>query len=292
MEDCLKIVVTMPVRNEDWVLGLSLRAVLMWADEVVILDHASTDQTPDIIREVSAENPGRVIAFREDSPVWEEMAHRQKLLDAARQRGASHIAIVDADEVLSGNLLPYIHDYFEETGPHHLLQFPWLCCWRGISDFRNGDASPWSRAMVTTGFKDSPELHWKARDGYDFHHRHPMGRQMGPYAPVVRPEGGLMHLQFAGWNRLRAKQALYQMTEVLRWPERKPASELAAMYGQAVDESGLQTQPVPAEWWAPYASLLPLLKVNADSWQELRCRELVQQHGAQRFDGLNLFGVV
>jgi hypothetical protein len=287
----MNIAVTLPVRNEGWVLGLTARAMLMWADTLVILDHASIDNTPDIIREVAAENPGRVVAIRENDPTWFEMSHRQRLLDAARANGATHIAMVDADEVISGNILPYMRDYFAETD-RRLLQFPWLCCWRGISHYRDGDSSAWSRSLVSAGFQDSSDLHWKAREGYDFHHRHPMGRDQAPYVPVRRPEGGLLHLQHASWRRLLAKQALYQMIEVLRWPGRNRPEEIAAMYGGTVDETGINRSVIPASWWLPYAPLMGLLDVDAEPWQEAQCRALIAEHGRQRFAGLNLFGVV
>jgi glycosyltransferase involved in cell wall biosynthesis len=51
----MKIVTIMPVRNEAWCLGLTARAALMWCDELVILDHASTDRTAEIASEIAGE---------------------------------------------------------------------------------------------------------------------------------------------------------------------------------------------------------------------------------------------
>ncbi|HXO41397.1 MAG TPA: glycosyltransferase, partial [Thermoanaerobaculia bacterium] len=56
----MKLVGMMPVRNEDWVLGLSLRAALLFLDEVVVLDHGSSDGTPELLASIAAEHPGRV----------------------------------------------------------------------------------------------------------------------------------------------------------------------------------------------------------------------------------------
>ena len=288
----MKIVCTMPARNEDWILGLSLRAVLGWADSVVILDHASTDRTPDIIAEVSAEHPGRVISLHEPDPCWAEMAHRQRLLEAARREGATHIAIVDADEVLTGNLIPRIRGEFERLMPGSVLQLPWLMCWRSRDQYRNGDASVWSQNWVSCGFVDAPHLHWRARDGYDFHHRHPMGRELSPARPVARVAGGILHLQHASWRRLMAKQCLYGLTELIRWPGRKSAREISQMYGGTVDETGIRYSSIPAAWWAPYAGLMQYLHVDAEPWQEAECRRLMAEHGREKFAGLNLFGVV
>lgn len=288
----MKIIATCPVRNEDWCLALSLRAVLLWVDEVCVLDHASTDRTAEICREVSNRFPGRVHYSRDDNPEWQEMRHRQFLLDQGRERGATHIAIVDADEVLSGNLLPTIRSTVENAPARSILQLPWACLARSVD--RYYVEGVWFNNWVSTAFVDAPEYHWAARNGYDFHHRHPMGRPLSPHQPVRQKQGGLMHLQFVSERRLRAKQALYKMTEVLRWPSKHTPAQLNAMYGRAVYESdpaAYQTAPVPAEWWEPYAAWMKYLGIDAEPWQEQVCRDLVKQHGRAKFTGLDLFGV-
>src|SRR5262245_25337749 len=101
----VKIVGMMAVRNEDWVLGFSARVALMWCDALVIFDHASTDRTPQIITDLEKDHPGRVHRHREDSLKWDEMAHRQTMLEMARATGATHMAIIDADEIVTGNIV-------------------------------------------------------------------------------------------------------------------------------------------------------------------------------------------
>jgi hypothetical protein len=283
----------MPCRNEDWVLGLSLRAVLMWADDVIVLDHASTDRTSDIIREVAEEYPGLVVHLTDSNPEWQEMRHRNLLLQAARERGATHVALVDADEVLSGNLIGAIRGHIEAAGSG-LVQMPWACLARGID--RYYVEGVWFNNWVTTAFRADPELHWTSatRGGYDFHHRQPMGRNWAHVRPVSQRDGGLMHLQFVSERRLRAKQSLYVLTETLRWPGRETAEQLNAKYGQAVYQSDprhFRTADVPTEWWEPYSDLLRHLEVDAEPWQEATARRLIAQHGRQAFAGLDLFGI-
>ena len=53
----MKLVGMMACRNDSWVIGLSLRVALMWCDEVVVLLHACTDRSEDIVREVNKETP-------------------------------------------------------------------------------------------------------------------------------------------------------------------------------------------------------------------------------------------
>ena len=117
-----------------------------------------------------------------------------------------------------------------------------------------------------------------------------------------------MHLQFLSERRLRAKQAWYQAEQVIRNPApcqlegqfcRTPeelAARLAAMYGRAVYESDpmkYSSAAVPLDWWLPYAHLMSYLDLSEDKapWQEIELKRLIAQHGAEKFAGLDLFGV-
>ena len=121
-----KIVGIMPVRNEDWCLELTLRGALAWCDAIVVLDHASTDNSYAIIRGISAEQPGRVFAIHESNPAWDEMRHRQMLLEAARGVGATHIAMIDADEALSAPIAAHIRQAILNLPDKTVLQVPWI----------------------------------------------------------------------------------------------------------------------------------------------------------------------
>lgn len=293
----MKIAALCPVRNEEWCLSLTLRAMMDWVDFVVILDHASTDHTPQIIRDVAAEFPGRVHAYRDDNPIWQEMAHRNFILDEARKLGATHAVCVDADECLSGNLLGSIRDMMP-IGPV-VLQLPWLCLARSVDRFYT--AGSWFENDVSVGFEALPRFSWSSarRGGYDFHRRHPIldgdpNRAYSMYNPLDPKAAGLMHLQFVSERRLRAKQALYKLTEQVRWPGRTPIAKLNEMYGRAIYESDpatIATESCPESWWAPYAHLMKYLDVDAEPWQEATCRSMLAEHGRDKFTGLDLFGV-
>ncbi len=282
-----------PVRNEDWILALSLRAMLMWMDAVVVLDHCSTDNTRQILGEVAFES-GRLMVLREESPVWEEMRHRQRLLDTARGLHATHIAIVDADEVLTGDLLPAIRDMVYACPPDSTMQLPWLCL-RGSKDLvhRSG---VWGEQSASMAFVDNPGLHWSSagRSGYDFHNRPPMGRAYKAYNPI--PTGlrtsGLMHMQFVSDRRLRAKQFNYICQELIRWPGRETPEQVRRKYSLAVygDYQGNRAaahdlMACPESWWAPYAHLLKHCHPEADPWQLEAARATVAANPGVDFGG-------
>ncbi len=299
----MKVVGLMPVRNESWCLGLSARVALMWCDELVILDHGSTDGTTELLLELQSEYTiERIRLLFEDDPQWDEMRHRQRMLCTARERGATHITIIDADEILTGNLTEAIGGFCcikgaLETMPRgHILQLPGYNLRGSLNRYHSNGI--WGNRLFSVAFADDPRLGWS---GDKFHHREPTGAGiMRGYQPIAQGEGGIMHLWGVSERRLKAKHALYAMTERLRWPD-KPIKEINRMYGWATKgEPGHRTfgtpdswtyADVPDSWWAPYAHLMKYLDVDAEPWQTDECIRLMKDHGPRAFEGLDLFGV-
>lgn len=294
----------MPVRNEGHVLGLSLRAVMRWCDEAVVLDHASTDNSSAIIGEVSRENPYRVTLLEEPDPEWNEMGHRNRMLEAARLNGATHLALVDADEVLSGNLLPFIKRQIFTLKPGEALEVP-LYNLRG-SLTRYHANGVWSHRWGSLAFADAPGLQWPEDR---FHHRLPK-KDM----PVIRSyhhgEAGVLHMWGCSERRLIAKHRAYKITEVLRWPE-KSVKQIESMYtlyrstppdkdkGDWIgypstmwpsSPSNWEYATTPESWWAPYYDLTHHADISdaEEPWQDRYADEMIALHGRERFRGLSV----
>jgi hypothetical protein len=303
----------MPVRNEAWCLGLTLRAALLWCDEMVVFQHACTDGTQQIIWDVEEEHPGRIINLVSSLTDWHEMAQRQTMLEKAREFAATHIAIVDADEILTGNLLPSktalntINTYLNAIKPGECLQLP-MCQLRGSLDRYHANGI-WGNRWLSVAFQDDPRFSWS---GDKFHARepeYPGGGKLRPYQPIKQGQGGSFHLWGVSERRLKAKHALYQVTEALRWPN-KSQDEIRRQYSLWRDPVASRLMypqmpewgkpwtfaDVPAEWWAPYEALVHDHLVppegEGEPWQIAEVRRLVAEHGAETFKGLDLFGVV
>ena len=287
----MKLVGLMPVRNEDWVLGLSARAALMWCEELILLLHACTDRSLEIAEAVRTEHPGRVSIDVQVDGVWHEMVHRQIMLQMARERGATHIAIVDADEILTGNL-----DLTLSLDGAHILQLPLYNLRHGIQQYHANGL--WGNRIVSVAFADDPALHWA---GDRFHAREPQGKRLTGFQPIAQGAGGVMHLWGASERRLLAKHALYKVTERVRWPA-KDVRSIDREYSMCVTGNPVvrnaprepecwMFREVPVSWWEPYAHLLQYLDVTAEPWQEAEVRRVVAEHGREKFAGLDLFGL-
>jgi hypothetical protein len=295
----MKLIATMPVKNEEWCIGLTLRVALEWCDAVVILLHECSDRSPQIVEDIARENPGRVIITRA-SGEWTEMQHRQCMLEYARAAGATHIAIIDADELLTANLI------FEAKllktkvwGRTMIVELPGYNLRGGIWRYHKNGI--WGNRWFSTAFRDDPALTWA---GDKFHHREPQGLNLQPARPFEHGSGGVLHLWGANERRLRAKSALYKLTERVRWPK-KSVIEIDQLYSLAIKGRSGYADPaawgtpetwtyadVPIDWWELYSDWLPHLDVDAAPWQESECRRIIAQHGTEITRGLDLFGVV
>ena len=270
----------------------------MWCDAVVVLLHNCTDGTAEVVKTVIPESEaGRVVARSDHAPEWQEMRLRQDMLEIARGLGASHMALIDDDEILTGNLLGTIQGLVQGIAAGQILQLPWLCLRQnGLSENMAETgvmvSGMWATQNASTAFLDNPAFHWAARDGYDLHHRHPMGLPYDPRPVVEDRSGGLMHLQFVSRRRLLAKQFLYQLVEQQRWSGRRSASEVRDMYVRTVRESeAARLAPVHESWWAPYAGLMQYLDIDAEPWQESECKRMLAENPGLA-SGLEDFGLM
>ncbi len=287
----MRIIALIRVRNEQWVLRASLSAALRVVDAAVILDHASDDDTPRIIDQATREHPGRIIRLEQRELDWTDAPMLQRMLMAGREAGGTHFCIFDADELLTGNIIPRWRAWVEALNPGDAIWLPWLALWRSLDCYRD-DASIWSGNFKLQTFRDGPDVRFEALpDGYDYH-----CRPTGVSEPAVKPlttmdQGGLMHLQFADWPRLQAKHAWYKMSETIRWPGRSTQAQLNRKYGRALDETDLRVSAVDRSWWEAHASLRPLIDMNDTPWHAAQCERWLDEHGPDKFEGLDLWGV-
>lgn len=296
-DDGLNVVGLMLVRNEEWIIGASLRAALQWCDQVVLTFDRCVDQSVKIACKVSEEVGGRRVMFHvldprlEGTPPdltkpWDEMHVRHENFTIGRLMGGSHFAIIDADEIPTANVVPHLRNWLRNLSPGQILDLPMVPVW-GSGVYRD-DRSVWSTAWLTTAFKDKPDLHWKAAaDGYHHHARPPKGALDTSMRPIKHGQGGIMHMQFANTRRLLAKHVLYRMVDHLRWPGRESIAKLNWKYDLALSAPEKLT-PAPGEW--EYDVMTAGVDLYGVPWQEAEIVRLLRAHGLLAFQGLDLKG--
>ncbi|HLO42589.1 MAG TPA: hypothetical protein VK176_16320 [Phycisphaerales bacterium] len=317
----MKLVGLMLVRNEDWILGFSLRAALMWCDQVLVMLDTCTDRSADIWTEVSREvSVGRVKVSGAHFPAttgWEEMLVRQQMLEiAVHQLEATHCAIIDADECLSGNLLEVASRFDEApirkiiaqhaTRPGDLVSAPMVSPYdvNGPSrlrvhplNTRRIDGYFGRSSGISLAFRVGRDVRWQnAADGYTLHHRHPHGSTPthaigGTNEDQRIAAGGVIHWQYASKRRLQAKALWYKLVEQIQFPGRSTPEDLNEKYGWTLRTDGMEAIPVPDTWIAPYAGLLKHLNLDAEPWQLAEARRLAVSH-PHALKGLDTYGLL
>jgi hypothetical protein len=90
------------VSHDDWgLLAVSIaHALTNHVDEVLVVDHRSTDQTAHGLKHLQSIWPGRIQTFRSNSERFEQEAITNLVAHFARQRSADWIYVFDSDEFL------------------------------------------------------------------------------------------------------------------------------------------------------------------------------------------------
>jgi len=290
-----KLVALTATRNEDWVLGLSLRVSLSYCDAVVVTDHGSTDRTAQIIHDAQAEFPNCPIDVRRvENGEWREADVRQEMLERGRRLNATHFVIVDADEVPTGNLLPQLRSLALAANAGWCATLPMIAPYHSATVYR-WDGLWGEQSAVPWAFGDAAELRWKSSSAYQLHRRSPLNANDQGLLVSGKERGGLFHLQFINKSRLQSKAAWYKMVETITYPGKRTVADLNQMYDWTLrEESTARIDVVPQAWWTTYQERgwLQYLKPDAPAWQFHEARRLAAHHGIECFSGLELYGIV
>lgn len=279
----MRLIALCPVRGDAWSLAASARAALRWCDDLIVSENA---RWADPATTAAVPCDPRVTRITHDAAAWDEADIRLNMLEVGRRMGGTHFALVDADELLTANLVPRVRDMADALAPGAGLRLPWLHLWRSL-DRHRVDPSPFGRYAATSVlFRDHPRLTYRhCADGYQIHMRAPAGVE---FTEIADRDAGLMHMQHVVWRRVVAKQAMYRMVEHLRWGGTRPAAETNQRYRPATDEAGLKLDDVPPAWWQGQEGIRELIDLTAEPWQENEVRRLLAEYGPGQFAGLDL----
>lgn len=285
----MKLIACVISYNDEWVIGLSARALLRYCDGLVVGLHRSTDRTAAILADVAAEaGPARVTVVEQDElyprtslPVEQVggTLRRDHIGRIAIEQGATHVLVIDTDEVLTGNLVAGARAMAEAN---RIVYLPWIQVWDQPDAYRTS----WNQPLPFL-FEVSRKSHWIS----SAHGRFPADVAAAPYpsAPhVAYGTGGVMHLQFLSRRRLAWKRLMYRLGERMIYPERAPQVIDHKFADGIVPPRADELAPMPAEWWAGLEDLRPHLHPEMPPWHEAECHRIVQERGREILDGLDL----
>lgn len=266
-----------PTRNESWIIRHFVRCATRWADNIIIADQCSTDDT----REAAQLEP-RVDVILNDSPKYDE-AHRQKLLiSRARKLPGKRILIaLDADEALSSDCLS-TSDWkkIQEAAPGTVLRFRWV---NVLPDFKTA----WIPSnRIPCGFVDDDSEHAGTLI-------HSTRIPTPPNAPVLDLDDVVvLHFQFISPSRVESKHRWYQAWEHVT----NPAQGALKIFRQYNHMRGSwhpeELQPMQPTWLASYeAAGIDYRTVTGESvtWWDQEVLRMLRQHGPRHFSRIAIW---
>jgi glycosyltransferase involved in cell wall biosynthesis len=279
----LKIVATIPVKNEAWILDRTLAALSEFCDAIVVADQGSTDGS----REICGRFP-KVRMIENPSERFNEAGRRKLLLEAARDLGGQNLVLpFDADEIPTGNVLggSALQGLTDRMRPGGAAVMQWIMLWRDPFRYRD-DTSVWSNNW-------RPFVYWDDRkvaftDGTIHLSKVPDAT----LASAVRvDELKVLHYQFVLWDRMLSKQRFYRALERVLHPDKSPQA-INNVYAITRDERDLTLREVPASWTQPWLDLgIDLARFEDEDlrWYEIEVLRFFAEHGPDRFAALDIW---
>ncbi len=281
-----KLIAIVPVRNEGLVIRRCLQALSAIVDAIVVSDQDSTDRTVEICKEFPKVNLVRTVSSAYSS----HHDYQTCALNGAREfDGKNFILAVDADEILSANILEpatfgKMLDALSRPGTG--LQLPWLMLWRDPRRYRVEQGGIWTDRWQYAVFWDDREMSY------------PGTLMHMPRIPTRAVENAkrfneikLLHYQFVMWERTRAKQIYYHMVERAQYPDRSPF-DINRSLSFTRDERNMQLAEVEEAWINPWIELgidLNRYPDDPQSWYLTECLRLFETHGPNFFSWLNIW---
>jgi len=235
----MKIIALLPIKNEAWILPTFLSSIKNIADEILVLDDNSKDESAKILEKAG-------VLIIKQGLVSEKIKNmsvlRQALLETGRKRGGTHFIWLDADEAFSANFLQNGRKIIEGLKPGEKLTMRWIALWKSPRQYFSGRGI-WSEGYKDFIVHDLPEYCFPDRNLSEDRTEGPSRDNLTKLPPE---EGVVLHFQFVFWRKLQIKQAWYRCQELIKNP--KGSYSINCTYATTMDDSGAETSPVPQEW--------------------------------------------
>lgn len=285
-----KIVALLQIRNEENIIEQCLRALALYADAIIVLDDASTDNTKAIVQLLAEELRIKKILTRKISSRenGSESGNCQTLLEAGREIGGTHFIVLDADEMLTANCMHnnFLRNKILSLKPGEKINMCLINLWRSPQHYRF-DKSIWTWQYGGIIFCDNGTCSYN--DSWLHSSRIPTNL-FGKTYTIPGYKHGFLHFQFVNWQNLLVKQAWYRCLERVRQPQ-KSVTAINARYAPSKDETNLRVSSSPIEWFEGYDFFDPTVYEKPVKWREEQVAEWFKQYGKDYFKDLDIWDI-
>ncbi len=270
----MKTIALMPIKNEDWILPISLHNLSKICDHIIIADQQSTDKSLEICRQF------KNISIIENHNSHHDNSVRWLLLDEARKKfGYNNLILcIDADELISIHAINKIKE--QTITSSCSFTFPWIQLWGDVRTYRNDGI--WKDATKECIFFD---------DGTVDYDRHLVINDHTARVPtcvhnIYDATHPLLHLQYVFLEQAQIKQVWYKCHELLSG---KNARKINHRYAHTLD-ADITTQTTPSTWFHDI-SMLDIKYNSNNDWRYKEICDLFKIHGVIFFEPLEIWHI-
>jgi glycosyltransferase involved in cell wall biosynthesis len=272
----MRIIALVPIKNEAWILPTYISSMKKIADEIIVLDDNSTDNSLEILKEENV----TVIQSKNSNQV-NMSEKRRKLLNEGRKRGGTHFIWLDADESFDNNFLKHGRDIITKLLPGQKLSLPWITLWKSTEQERVD--SVWKENNKDVIVFDIPEYTFENKNLSE-------GRTQGPNTNIInltREVGVVLHFQFIAYEDAEAKQAWYRCIELLQ--SKVSVRRINQTYSVCTDNVHVKIQKTNPNWFENikfYNS-----KPDKKDWYIKEIIKMFHQYGILKFEPLSIWNI-
>ena len=277
----MKIISLVTFKNEESFLPSHIASVAPYVDEIIGLDHGSSDSSAAVFAEMVGTGPLDGSLSTRSWSRGGELDVRRVLLSEGRRRGGTHFLVLDADECLTPTAGRNLRFELSQLSPGDALQMPWIVCWNSTRAYRTG-TSQWNMPLLDFAFHDTPDLDYQTTSLLHVS-RTPSPSTQVHHALDTRL-GGVIHYQFAFWQQTAIKQAWYRCIDFLN-KENSPQG-INRMYMASKTDPSAETQELPSVWIPPLEPSPP-----SSDWRLEQILEWFDIHGVRHFEPIDIWDV-
>lgn len=286
----MKIICTLPFKNERHYLPIFLKNVIPIVDKVIAIDDNSTDNSRQILE--SAGSKVKVYSSKDfitnEEFIKTEYFIRSKLLELAREEKATHYMCLDADETFTSNFVPHARKIISKLGPGQKLAMQWLAMWKTADHYRD-DQSVWSNNFKDfVVCDDGKSTHNNPGKSFGFG-RTPGENTDNNWLRLNNKYGAVLHFQFTNWRNFQIKQLWYRMSELI---EQGPnfVKAINNKFSITLDDGNALVRKCPDEWITGLDT--KHLHALQDSWHAIQIKNWASEYGEEYFRNLDNFNII
>lgn len=319
-ESAAKVVGLVELRNVRVVLSSFLSSLSKFTHSIVVLDDHSTDGT----RLQLLQSPHIELILNRTGP-WQrdELTDRQLLLEAGRRVGGTHFVLLDYDEFLSHNCLPWMRGEIIKLKPGQSMFIPWVEAWRSplVQRVLKHDRQMnflTRRQMIifadnrSVSYTEENALARKLSDNATLHVlRCPraicpsLGRYNGAADPTHLPESvkfmpecRILELRFLDINNVLLKSAWYEaLGRVVGAKDGVTSGKMMSrMFGtpdnSAESEQDVYLAPIDAKWLGSDGGKISSIYQSIETWRASELLQWIESYGAGHFKNLTVMNSI